>query len=909
MQRAMRWNGRHALGVLAAILLLTLVAAAALFDLSTGRIRLTVDPSLDSLVASNSPSRQFYDQIRNRFGNDESVLVVLSADNIYTEANLQRIARLSQALADLPGVVQVNSLTTVPLASVSEGEVSFATARLEGLDRTAMTALRQQVESNPLLAGNLASRDGRAAALDVRLEALSDGEMLALHIARNIRTTVQAEAAAGVEFAVAGAPIIREATSVTVIAQLRWMVPAIVLLLTLMLAVTFRSLRGVLLPLATIAIALTWTLSAAALLELPLNLITSLVPPLLITMGLAYCAHVLCEYETLSAHEKDPNRRTLQLLREIAGPVALTAATTAIGLLALAINDLPAIRQFALLSALGVGFTALLALIFLPAALRLCARGAPKMLPGNAWFAYSSRWLGRFDISHRRRILSVAAAVFLAAGMFGAQVETGDQFVGVFAPGAPVRADYEAVNRAIGGVNPLLIALDGGRAGTFEEPATLEAIAQLQDWLRGQPEVGAVTSVVDHVRALSGTLGSRKQEIPASTELIRQLLFFGDNESLASLLNGDRSSSLISLRLRSDDTAQIAIFLQRLQPQLRKLPRGIEARVTGNAFLLTESVETVTADQMLSIALALLLVYLCLTLQFASPRIGLLASLPTLLQTALYFGALGLSGVKLNATTSLVECLVLGLAVDDTIHYLSRFNRAAKRKGSEEQAAVLALSAVLRPITLTKAILALGFLMLVTGELQNQVLFGWLAAFTLVAAWLVDVFVTPAFMSGVRIVTLWDSLRLNLGVDVQRTIPLFAGLTTRQARIFALMSRIETHHAGERVLSEGDPAGDVYVVIDGKLSVWVERGGQRVPINTVGRGTVLGEAGYFGQKRTANVDTLTRVRLLCFDDADQERICKHYPGIAARVFLNLNKVQAERRAMQMRGVQGERHPK
>ena len=153
----------------------------------------------------------------------------------------------------------------------------------------------------------------------------------------------------------------------------------------------------------------------------------------------------------------------------------------------------------------------------------------------------------------------------------------------------------------------------------------------------------------------------------------------------------------------------------------------------------------------MSIALALLLIYLCLSAQFMSLNVGLLATLPTGLQTALYFGLLGLLGVPLNPTSVLVESLVLGLAIDDTIHYLARFAGAAKRTGSESIAAQLALQSVLRPVTVTKAILALGFLTMVTGELSNQAQFGWLAALTLFCAWIVDMFVTPTLMSGLRI--------------------------------------------------------------------------------------------------------------------------------------------------------------
>jgi hypothetical protein len=295
---------------------------------------------------------------------------------------------------------------------------------------------------------------------------------------------------------------------------------------------------------------------------------------------------------------------------------------------------------------------------------------------------------------------------------------------------------------------------------------------------------------------------------------------------------------------------------------------------------MVQSVATVTRGQLQSVALALGLVCVALCIQFMSLRVGLLASLPTALQTALYFGALGLGGIPLNATTSLVECLVLGLAVDDTIHYLARFGAATRRSGSEPEAASQALAMVLRPVTLTKGILAVGFLLLVTGELRNQVLFGWLAAFTLGCSWLVDVFVTPAFVSRLRITTLWDMLRLDLGDDVRGTIPLFANLTDRQARTFALMANLHTLPAGTKLLREGDPAGDIYVVIDGELRIWLERNGREVELARVGRGTVIGEGGYFGRRRNANVDTLCESRLLRFDDADQERICRAYPALA-----------------------------
>jgi hypothetical protein len=303
-----------------------------------------------------------------------------------------------------------------------------------------------------------------------------------------------------------------------------------------------------------------------------------------------------------------------------------------------------------------------------------------------------------------------------------------------------------------------------------------------------------------------------------------------------------------------------------------------------------------------SITAALVVVYLVLAVLFTSFRVGLLALLPNVLPIAVYFGALGFSAASLNPSTSLIACLALGIAVDDTIHYLVRFNADARKTASEERATFSALSTVIRPVTFTSLALVLGFLVLTGSELRNQAQFGALAAFTMAVAWLADVTVTPALGAGVRIVTLWDVLRLDLGPEPQRSIPLFEGLTLRQARIFALMSDIQDREAGTRLMTEGEEGKDIYVLIEGKLLAWVDRDGERIELSTMHRGAVVGEVGYFAQKRTANVDALSDVRLIRFEPEDLERLRQRYPRTAAAVYANLNRIQAERLARTTRRV-------
>jgi hypothetical protein len=279
---------------------------------------------------------------------------------------------------------------------------------------------------------------------------------------------------------------------------------------------------------------------------------------------------------------------------------------------------------------------------------------------------------------------------------------------------------------------------------------------------------------------------------------------------------------------------------------------------------------------------------------FTSARAGLLATLPNLIPITVYFGTLGLLHISLNPTTSLIACIVLGIAVNDTVHFLARFNADARAQGSERGAIASALAAVLRPITLATLALCLGFLVFAGSELRNQAQFGLLSAWTLLCAWFADMTLTPALGSRLRIVTLWDLLRLDLGRSPQHTIPLLSGLSTRQARLFALLSRLESVAPGARLIQEGDVARDIYVIIEGTVQASVERNGELKKLATMGRGAVIGEAGYFGQRRTASVDALTPARVLRFNSQDLENLRLRHPRVAATVYRNLNRIQAER---------------
>lgn len=896
--------------ILIGITLVTILALSQLVDSETGGLNLQIDPSVGRLLPTDDPERLFYDRVRYVFGSEESVVVALPSEDAFSAENLKRVERLSQRLRDLPNVHHVLSLTTAQSLRADESGIEFTGFGERDFDDAQIRELmRSDITDNPLYRGTLVSEDGSVSALIIYFEGLTDNDFVRLDIPGRIYQITEEEAGEASVW-VTGSPIVKAAIAEALLESFRVTVPAIVAIVSVLLVLAFRSIRAVLLPVLAIGIALTWTLALLAWLGRPLNVVTILMPPLVITLGLAYSMHVISEY--YSAVRKAPTAPgreiAVTVLQHVGLPLLVSGATTAAGLLALSLNSLTAIREFSMLSLVGVTFAMLLVLVFIPAALSLLpnpARTADDV--GARSFRREAAQLFEFDTRYRRPILYAGLAVLAVALIGTARIQVGTAYTGGLGEDVRARVDFEAINQAFGGANSFYVVIDSPAEDTFVEPVNLTHLEALQAWLAEQPEVGTSTSLADHIKLINQTLNdgdSAFHVIPQSKQLAKQLLFFGGAEDLDSYVDSTYRTANVLVRINVDDTRDVSDLVARTQERLRQIPYPLEPRITGNLVLVTRTLDDITRGQLLSISAALLVVYVILAAMFASFRTGSIALLPNVLVVAVYFGALGLLGITLNTTTSLIACIALGIAVDDTIHFMVRFNSEARATGQEGTAVQRALIGVIRPVTYTSVVVVLSFLVLTTSELRSQVQFGALAAFTIAFAWLVDLTLTPALSAGMRIVTLWDLLKLDLGKTPHRTIPMFRGLSPRQARIFALLADISAYPAGTDLIREGDEATDeFFVVIDGELSAWVAREGKEIELSRMTRGVTFGEAGLFGQRRSASVRVLTPARLLRFTTEDLDLLSRRYPRIAAIVYRNLNRVQAERAARDVSRVQ------
>ena len=734
----------HPRRVIAVASMLALLGLIRLIEWPSLNLALDVDPSVRALLPQHGAELEIFESVRDRYSSDDLLLVAWVSDDLFTPQRLAALKRLTHRLERMPGIEHVESLATAVRTLVHE-EYTEVRAYLSAVPETEHDALevRDAVLANPLYAGYLVSHDGRGAMLAVRFDRGLSARTL-IGIVANVAAASHEEAS-GVEQFLSGPLFIRLEISRLLLRDLFRVMPLAVAVTLIVVAIGFRHVRGVVLPLLSNAVALILTLAVFVLCGHTLNYVTVILPPTVYVVGFAYAIHVVSDFDRHFALGLDRTEAMRAALADVVTPVTLTAITTAIGFASLALSDIDSIRLFGVYASLGTILAWLAALTVVPAGLVL--------LPGHR----RADAVGRADLlgprlaqfaERRGRLLLMCGLLLIVFSLIGAaRINVSTDYLANFPAGSELRRNFDRMSTVFAGAVPLQIVLESDTTDAFKTPHGLRALDELKDWLLEQPEIGGVYTLLDYIGVLERALAPELVDddpVPASKGVANHLILLGGTEDIRRFADAGFTSTLLHVRARVVASHELNALSARIENRLRSLQSGLRGYVTGSSYLIARTLDDVTRGQVLSLTAALIPIYLVLVAMFRSLRLAALALVPNILPILAFFGILGWSGVTLNLTTSLVASVVLGIAVDDSIHFFARLREAARHTSDESEVLGMALAAIVRPVSFTTAGLALGFVTLIVGELRSQAEFGLLAAITLVIAWLLDLTFTPA---------------------------------------------------------------------------------------------------------------------------------------------------------------------
>ena len=899
--------------ILGLILLLT-----AFFGWSARHIQL--DSSVESLLPGDNTDSQYYAEIRQLFGSDEIGVMGIIADTIYAPQTLQKITRLSNQIKAIEGVDDVISLANAvdPIANVTDPPLLMP--RIPSTPAE-LAALRDTLADRPIYLKNLVAPDGRAAAINIFFADMNDDEFLRLGIDDKVVALIDQESGPERVY-YTGLPHLKVYSTTGMQQDLARFVPLTLVFIVVVLYLSFRSKRGVVLPVLTVVVSLTWTLGIIVLSGNRLSLGSMALPPLLLVLGTAYSLHVVAEYYELAGPDRSAREVVLETLRLTGPPIFLTALTTVLGFLSLSVNSIVSIQHMGLFSAVGITLACGLSLLLVPAGLVLLplpAGGASQ--PGAHLASVSSalRWLCHFDIRRRRPILILGGLIAVVSVWQTAAIRVDSNFQSFFRADDPIRQATDAINEHLVGSMAFYVAIDGDKPNSINDWNTLRRIKDLQLYIDAQPGVDKTVSFVDYCELLdrgaqSGTGGdiivSPEGEIIQAPAGGAQTTFWDNPEQLRGVLqlvtlspesfervvNIDFSRTNILVRTTLSQSSDIMALVEQIETfAANTFPPQLSVRATGNLVLLTKTTGDIVSGQVQSLALAATVIFVLMAGMFLSVRVGLIAMIPNLFPILVFFGLMGLSGAVLNLGTSIVASIALGIAVDNTIHFMTRLSAEVRNTSDQEQALLATLATIGKPAVFATVILFLGFAVLGFSRFVPIQEFGILSAITMGAALVGDLVLLPAMIATTKIITVWDLLRLKLGQDPHKTIPLFAGLRPFQAKLVTLMGELKTFPRGQPIIRRGEMGNEMFVLVKGTTDVYVHTNGDKRHVRVHGRGDVFGEMGLIrSRERTADVIAAEDVEAIVVDERFLSHMQRRYPRTGAKIFLNIAKILSDR---------------
>jgi predicted RND superfamily exporter protein len=745
---------RYPRAIIAAVIFVTLLLGVGLL-----RMGLELDVSPDGFIEAGSREQNDFLNARKTFGPDDYLVIAVTSDDVFSPASLNRLQSLHTRLEKTSGVSEILSLINVPCArSNSEGASLDRLLPASFADAARLAEARQTALTDRLYVGNLVSPDAKTAAINILFRA--ELPTNARHtIMRQIYDAVRSAGFAEAYFA--GDPFSQWLATEAVKRDLRVFLPLTIVLIGLLMWGCFRSVNAVLLPMLTIGIGLVWLFGLMAVMKAHFTILALMLPTLMLAIGCSYIIHVINQIGIVNALHGKNHEKTwiLQIAIDfISLPVIVSALTIIAGFLSLAFTKIPAIRTTAVYSAMGAAITCALSLTFIPAVLLVHSQHACAFRAGlSGKMVKLLEGLGRWATSHQTLLYVLTAVIVMGSVLGLRRIVIDIDYFHFLKRNTETGIGLAEISRRLSGAVNFELILEGKNAGAAESPVVLENISRLQAWAEHEgngkepsasstaPGIDRTLSVADFVKHINRAFHNNdaaEYAIPKDEKVIQELL--SDRTSLRPFLSEDGRSTRILVRSNLTRSAAMGSVARRLEEQGKALFPDFRVYTTGTFILLNRTSDQIAGEQVLSISLALVTIFLMLAMLFRSARVGFTALVPNLIPILFFFGFMGWQGIPLNLTTSLVASVVLGLAVDNAVQFIVRFRRVQATNETLRDAIVESMRLSGRPIIYANIALASTFAIFSLSNFEPIGSFGLLSAVTILGCLVEDLVLLPA---------------------------------------------------------------------------------------------------------------------------------------------------------------------
>lgn len=731
--------------------LLVLFAGLTLF-LGSRIPNLQIDPSIETLFNKTSDEYRYYRAYREKYGSDQMISVAVDTLEVFDRGNLLRLWELTKKIGQFPQVERVMSLANagdiqhkmfgvkiVPLIDGAlKGEESFAD-------------LRKKVLTNELFVRNLVSTTGKVANLVVSLKPESRDRASNGKFIKDLRLLLKSYEGPGMKSYVAGTPVEQYDFIRLIQHDQMILVPLIVVLLVLALYVVYRSLACTLLAMMIVLVTLVWTFGTIALLKQELNLVTSLLAPVIMIIAVVNAIHVMHLFLDIRYHHASVRETVTLTMDQLAVPCFLTHVATMLGFASLVFTRVPGIQSFGVFAALGAFYSYVVVTVLTPLILpflpyRRLHADDPE---GHFFNRILIGFLERLGFGWKWLIFFCAALVVWGSVRGIGRLQADMNIVKQMKSDSELAQATRFIDANLTGVYSLGFVVRKKNGQSFVDAESLRRIEAFQKFLEAMPEIPKVNSLIAVIKKINEAREDSREGyvIPDDRKTLsryfRGLAESGDPQ-LWNFVSRDFTEIRLEARMKAVETGAAARVEALAKKYIdEKLGRDFDCRMAGDVVLLGRMARDLPRNQIRSFGFAFASIFLLIVLVFRSLKMGLLAAIPNLLPVLAVYGLMGYAGVKLSLPTAMVSSIVLGMVVDASIHFLYRFRHEFKQRRHYMAALHHTFRNVGQALTVSALILGTGFAASVLASFKPTVYFGILTSLTILLALFCTLVVLP----------------------------------------------------------------------------------------------------------------------------------------------------------------------
>ncbi|MFA6128557.1 MAG: MMPL family transporter [Bacteroidales bacterium] len=715
--------------------------------------KIKIDPDVKALIPNSMLTKINTDKIEKVFGGSDMLMVLIENTDILAGSSLTRLQSIDNEFQRLPEIERTMSVFNMKSIKSQDGSM-VVTPALSYIPTTEdeKELIRKQLKDNELVIGIVISKDFRLAALIGTIKTGADNKVLLDGV-----KAIVAKYPGPEKIYYGGFPVVKQSITDNILKDLKVLLPMAILLMLLILGLSFRDYKGVILPLSVVLLSMLLSVGLIPVFGWKFSLVTVLLPVMMIAIGNNYGIYLVNRYKEILKREPNISRTSLmaELSNALTRPILLCALTTIAGVLALLTHIIVPAREVGLLAAIGIAWALILSLTYIPAALSILPLSKTRIKDDKPHITPLEHFLFKTGVLISRKpktVLLVMALVTLVLGIGVVKITVEGDTIKFFSPKDPVRITSNLIDKDFGGSQSISIQFKGD----IRDPVILNRMVYYEEAIKKEKGVGQVMSVASIIKLISKSLlnpgDPGYNAIPDTREGVAQYLelynMSGDPSDFEQIVDFNYENAQLLVRI-NDASSNHVLNLANFIRNITKDDPSI-ARIGGSGLISAELTNSLVTGQWRSTLLSLLVVCFLVGLIFRKITAALIVLVPLGMACFILFGIMGWGGIPFDPATTLITSVMIGCGVDYTVQFLWRQREEMAAGLSVPRAVVKTLYTTGKAISFNALAVMIGFAPLIFSTFSPIRFFGVMMVTSIFACLVGALVVIPALTLVVR---------------------------------------------------------------------------------------------------------------------------------------------------------------